>query len=102
MSEEFRIIMDMIASAGEGAMTCFVVYLIAKILMMVICFSGIGLVLTAVIKLIGSMVRAGGERGKILREIRDGLGVGSPGYLTECELMEVSAKIPALLKSCKG
>jgi len=98
MNEELKMIIEMLTSAGEGVMYGFFVYLSYKIVCLCICFSGVLLIITKGVKVLLDAIYNYSKDGKMLRDIRDGLNIGSQGTLINSERRRMRIELPNILK----
>jgi|TARA_Y100000310_G_scaffold140964_1_gene140373 hypothetical protein len=91
-TEELKMVLDALGGLGDAATTGAIVYLAWLMVKLLVCWGGGIYLATLVIKAIASCVNG------VACEIRDMLGVGVSGYLSNSEASSMKARISALLE----
>lgn len=102
MTKEIKLITEALSGLSGTALHAFVWYLIAgKLLPVIIGWAGGITLLCILVHFFRHLAITLGESIGIVKQLRDGLGIGSSGYLNGSEIGKVRAKIPKLLETFK-
>ena len=92
--EQLRLVLETVGSAGEGAFTIAIVYMVVGVLK---CLIGTGAFIFVVLK-IGQLVSSNIGHSQFLMRLRDTVKVGCPGPITRSELADLEAEVTHLYK----
>lgn len=102
MSEEFMAIIELLESAGQGTIWCFVGYLMYQLIEMLLGIAGIVVVLRTIGYVIKSICDKCVRSGNICKHIRQALKLGCEGSLDDKEYCRIETAVGEMLAERMG